>query len=146
MDGGKIVTLVGALLANKGEEYIFLGAAEKCDTCRLKNSCTNLEIGRRYRIEHVREEIKHDCSIHEDGVRVVEVTEPPIKVVIDAKRALKGSKIVFEPAADCADNDAALADLCHPAGLKVGDRCTILNVIDEGEYKGLKVVEVKREG
>jgi uncharacterized protein (UPF0179 family) len=60
---------------------------------------------------------------------------------------LKGSKIVFEPAADCADDDSALADLCHPAGLKVGDRCTILNVIDEGEYKkGLKVVEVKREG
>jgi uncharacterized protein (UPF0179 family) len=153
MEEEKIVTLVGAMLANVGDEFIFLGASKKCEECRLKKSCTNLEVGRRYRIEHVRNEIKHDCYIHEGGVRVVEVIEPPVKVAIEAKLALKGAKIVFKPA-DCEETDNyELFDLCHPLGLKEGDRCTILDVIGDvpSENKilkgqGLKLVEVKREG
>jgi uncharacterized protein (UPF0179 family) len=151
MEEGKIVTLVGATLANVGDEFIFLGASEKCEECRLKKSCTNLEVGRRYRIERVRNEIKHDCYIHEGGVRVVEVIEPPVKVAIEAKLALKGAKIVFD-SVDCEETDYELFDLCHPLGLKEGDRCTILDVIGDvpSENKilkgqGLKLVEVKRE-
>jgi len=151
-DKEKSVTLVGAKLAKAGEEFIFLGLPEKCEECKLKKSCANLEVGRRYRIEHVRDEIKHDCYIHEDGVRVVEVTEPSVKVAIEAKSALKGAKIVFEPV-DCEETDYELFDLCHPSGLKKGDRCTILDVIGDapGENKslkgqGLKLVEVRREG
>ena len=144
METGRVVTLIGAKLAKEGEEFIFSGAATECEECKLKKSCTNLDVGRRYRIEKVREEIKHDCHIHEDGVRVVEVIEPPIKVAIDAKQAMKGFKIVFAPV-DCELPE--LFDLCHPMGLKEGDRCTILNVIDDimGEKKGLKMVEVQRE-
>lgn len=144
MDTGRVVTLIGAKLANVGEEFIFSGAAAECEECKLKKSCINLDVGRRYRIEKVREEIKHDCYIHEDGVRVVEVIEPPIKVAIDAKQAMKGFKIVFVPV-DCELPE--LFDLCQPMGLKEGDRCTILNVIDDimGEKKGLKLVEVQRE-
>jgi len=149
MEEGRIVTLVGARLANVGDEFIFLGASEKCESCKLKKSCTNLEVGGRYRIEHIRNGIKHDCYIHEDGVRVVEVIEPPIKVAIEAKRALKGSKIVFEPA-DCEETDYELFELCHPSGLKAGDRCTILEVIGDApaenkKERGLKLVAVKRE-
>ncbi|MCK4475426.1 MAG: UPF0179 family protein [Methanophagales archaeon] len=149
----KIVTLVGAKLANVGDEFIFLGVSnsKKCEECRLKKSCTNLEVGRRYRIEKVRNEIKHDCYIHEEGVRVVEVIEPSVKVAIEAKGVLKGAKIVFKPA-DCEETDYELFDLCHPLGLKKGDKCTILDVIGDvpGENKilkgrGLKLVEVKRE-
>ncbi len=150
----RIVTLIGAKLANVGDEFIFSGVSnsKRCEECKLKNSCANLEIGRRYRIEHVRDEIKHDCYIHEDGVRVVEVIEPPLKVAIDAKHAVKGAKIVFKPA-DCEETDYELFDLCHPLGLKEGDRCTILDVIgdapDENKIlkgQGLKLVVVKREG
>ena len=149
VDKEKRVTLVGAKLAKAGDEFIFLGLPEKCEACKLKKSCANLEVGRRYRIEHVRDEIKHDCYIHEDGVRVVEVTEPPLKVAIDTKHALKGAKMVFKPAvADCEEGD-----LCHPTGLKEGDRCTILDVIDDAQgndkmlkERGLKLVEVKRDG
>jgi len=144
MEEGRIVTLIGATLAHVGVEFIFSGAAGKCDECRLKKSCLNLDVGRRYRVEKVREDIKHDCYIHEDGVRVVEVIEPPIEVAIDAKHAMKGFKIVFEPV-DCEEPE--LFDLCHPLGLKEGDRCTILNVIGDvtSDKTGLKLVEVKRE-
>ncbi len=144
MEEGRIVTLIGATLAHVGEEFIFNGAAGKCDECRLNKSCLNLDVGRRYRVEKVREDIKHDCYIHEDGVRVVEVIEPPIEVAIDAKYAMKGFKIVFEPV-DCEEPE--LFDLCHPLGLKEGDRCTILNVIGDvtSDKTGLKLVEVKRE-
>ncbi|NQE05000.1 hypothetical protein C5S32_03920 [ANME-1 cluster archaeon GoMg1] len=148
-DKERRVTLVGAKLAKAGDEFIFLGLPEKCEECKLKKSCANLEVGRRYRIEHVRDEIKHDCYIHEDGVRVVEVTEPPLKVAIDAKHAVKGAKIVFNPAVA----DYEESDLCHPTGLKEGDRCIILGVVDDAQGNdkmlkewGLKLVEVKREG
>ncbi len=149
----KIVTLIGAKLANVGDEFIFLGVSnsKKCEECKLKKACMNLEVGRRYRIEHVRDEIKHDCSIHEAGVRVIEVIEPEIRVAIDAKYAFKGSKIVFEPV-DCEITDYNLFDLCHPLGLKEGDKCTIMDVIGDGENKilmaqglNLKLVDVKRE-
>ncbi|MFZ2071947.1 MAG: UPF0179 family protein [Halobacteriota archaeon] len=147
MEEGRVVTLIGAKQAKEGEEFIFCGAATKCDECRLKKSCANLEVGRRYRIEKVREEIKHDCFVHEDGVRVIEVTEPPIELAIDARHAMKGFKVVFEPV-DC-EKTPELFELCNPEGLKEGDRCTILNVIGdvpgEGDKKGLKLVEIKRE-
>ncbi len=153
MEEKRIVTLIGARLANVGEEFIFLGVSnsEKCEGCKLKKSCAaNLEVGRKYRIEHVRPEIKHDCYIHEEGVHVVEIIEPPVKVAIDSKYALKGAKIVFKPV-DCEGTDYELFDLCHPSGLKEGDRCTILDVIGNvpSKYKkgqGLKLVAVKREG
>ncbi len=149
MEEGRIVTLIGANLANEGEEFIFLGASKKCEECRLKNACTNLEVDRRYRIEKVRNEIKHDCYIHEEGVCVVEVIEPPITVAIEAKYAFKNSKIVFEPP-DCEETDCELYDSCHPSGLREGDRCTILEVTDNATSeckKGrvLKIVEMSRE-
>ncbi len=140
MEEGRIVTLIGEKLAREGEEFIFLGMANKCDECRLKKACANLEVGRRYRVVKIREDIKHDCYVHEGSVSVVEVIEPPIKAVIDARYAVKGSKIVFKPV----NSEPALRDLCHPAGLMDGDRCTVVDVLDDLPG-GLKLVELKRE-
>ena len=149
MEEKRFVTLIGAKLAEEGGEFIFLGASKKCDECRLKNSCTNLEVDRRYRIAKVREEIKHDCSIHEEGVCVVEVEEAPITVAIKAPYTFKNSKIVFEPP-DCEEFLCELFDLCHPAGLKAGDPCTIVDVLGDApgeceEGRSLKQVTMFRE-
>jgi hypothetical protein len=150
MEEGRRVTLIGTKLAREREEFIFRGAAKKCEECRLKNSCTNLEVDRRYRIERVRSEIKHECSVHEDGVCVVEVAEPSIIVAIDATHAFKNSKFVFEELR-CKESGCELFDSCHPPGLRVGDSCTILDVIGDApseckEGLILKVVAVRREG
>lgn len=149
MEEGRSVTLIGANLAKEGEEFIFLGASKKCAECKLKNACTNLEIGRQYKVEKVRDEIKHDCYIHEDGACVVEVTEAPITAAIDAAYTFKNSKIVFEPP-NCKEFDCELFDSCHPSGLKEGDKCTILEVIgdvpgDCKQRRGLKQVSMCRE-
>jgi uncharacterized protein (UPF0179 family) len=149
MEEKRLITLIGAKLAEEGGEFIFLGASKKCEECRLKNSCTNLEATRRYRITKVREEIKHDCYIHEEGVCVVEVEEAPITVAIAAPYTFKNSKIVFAPP-NCNESACELFDLCHPAGLNAGDRCTVLEVLGDvvGECKkglSLKRVTVRRE-
>lgn len=150
MGEGRIVTLIGTKLAKEGEEFVFLGPSKKCEECRLKNACTNLELDRRYKIEKVRNEIKHECFIHEDGVAVVEVRESSIPVAIDATYAFKNSKFAFEPP-NCKASDCGLFDACHPAGLKEGDRCTILEVIGDAasdckESRVLKMVTLRREG
>ena len=150
MGEGRIVTLIGAKLAKEGEEFIFLGPSKKCEECRLKNACTNLELDRRYKIEKVRNEIKHECFIHEDGALVVEVRESSMPVAIDATYAFKNSKFVFEPP-NCKVSDCELFDACHPTGLKEGDRCTILEVVGEAssgckEGRVLKMVAMRREG
>ena len=149
MEDGRIVTLIGASLAKEGEEFFFVGVPEKCEKCKLKNTCMNLTVDRRYRIEQVRDKMKHDCCIHEGGVCVVEVIEPPIRVAIEAKYAFKKSKIVFE-SFDCGEKDCELYAYCHPTGLIAGDRCIILDVINgvTGECKkerALKIVDVQRE-
>jgi len=149
MEEGRLVTLIGTELAKEGEEFIFLGASNKCEECKLKNACTNLEVDRRYRVEKVRDEMKHDCYIHEDGVCVVEVTEAPITAAVEGAYTFKNSKIVFAPP-NCKEYDCELFDSCHPAGLREGDRCIILEVIGDapGECKNgrvLKLVSMRRE-
>lgn len=149
MEEGRVVTLLGAKIAKVGEEFIFLGASKKCEECKLKNACANLEMDRRYRVANVRNDIKHDCYIHEDGVCVVEVTEAPITAAIESAYTFKNSKVVFEPP-NCVKSDCELFNACHPLGLKAGDRCTILEVIGEvpgecHEGRGLKLVTIRRE-
>ncbi|MEA2074415.1 MAG: UPF0179 family protein [Euryarchaeota archaeon] len=149
MEEGRRVTLIGTKLAKEGDEFIFLGTSNKCEECKLKNTCANLVVGRRYRIEKVRNEMKHDCYIHEDGVCVVEVTEATITAAIEATYAFKNSRIVFEPP-NCKEYDCELFCSCHPAGLIEGDKCTILDVIGDapGECKKgrvLKLVTLRRE-
>jgi uncharacterized protein (UPF0179 family) len=149
MEEGRIVTLIGANLAKVGEEFLFLGISKKCEECRLKNACANLEVGRLYTIERVRNEMKHECLMHEGGACVVEVRESNIRAVIEASYAFKNSKVAFDPLT-CNELECALFDVCHPSGLKRGDRCTILEVIGEApincrQGRVIKLVTLRRE-
>ena len=148
MKESRSTTLIGVKLAKVGEEFIFLGAARECEDCKLRSTCMNLEEGRRYRIEEVKEDVRHDCPLHDGGVCVIRVVEPPITVAIEARKAFEGSKIVFEPP-ECDKNECEQYELCHPPGLKRGDKCTILRTLGnlpDACTKGhlLKLVEVKR--
>ena len=43
-----MITLIGKDLAKKGQEFVFLGPADECDSCRFKSSCVgNLELNRK---------------------------------------------------------------------------------------------------
>jgi uncharacterized protein (UPF0179 family) len=129
-------------------EFTFIGPTPECETCKLRNTCMNLEPSRRYRVLGIRGELVHECPIHEAGVRAVEVTESPIIAALDSRKAFPGSKIAFE-AVHCDDSTCRMYEICHPIGLREGERCTIVEVVGESPEECprgnmLKLVELKR--
>jgi uncharacterized protein (UPF0179 family) len=142
------ITLIGTKLATIGMEFTFNGPTPECETCKLRNTCINLEPQRRYRVLGVRGELVHECPIHEAGVRAVEVAESPIIAAFDARKAFPGSKIMFEPVR-CDMTECSMYEICHPAGLKEGERYTIVEVVGEAPEECprgnvLKLVEFRR--
>ncbi len=142
------ITLIGIKLATVGMEFTFNGPTPECDTCKLRNTCINLEPNRRYRVLGVRGELVHECPIHEAGVRAVEVTESPIIAAFDARKAFPGSKVVFE-AVKCDNRECSMYEICHPLGLREGERYTVVEVVGEAPEECsrgnvLKLVEFKR--
>ncbi len=143
-----IVTLIGTKLAKVGNEFIYKGGAKECEPCKLNKTCLSLNPGSKYRITNIRTGGKLECFVHDSGVCAVEVIEAPIVMTIESRKAIKGSKIVYEPVS-CNLTSCENFRLCRPSGVKVGDKLTIMNVesdISEPCRKGLslKVVEVKR--
>ena len=139
-----VITLVGEKLAKPGLEFIYYGPGETCKTCRLARVCIgNLEPGRRYKIVRVRN-IEHPCPLHEGKVRVVEVVEPAIEVLMEPRYAIVGSKIKLS-FVECNDDDKA--ELVRPEGLFEGDLVKILEIVDDVECGGrkYKLVKVMRE-
>lgn len=142
-----IITLIGTKLAKEGNEFVFRGAAKDCEGCKLHKTCLNLNIGSKYRITQVRNTGQFDCFVHDSGVCAVEVVEVPIKMAIESRKAIQGSKVIYEPICDVLSCEHYV--LCSPPGLKKGEKFTIVEVEDEiidsceKEYI-LKVVEVKR--
>jgi len=139
-----VITLVGEKLAKPGVEFIYYGPADPCKSCRLARVCVgNLEPGRRYKIVKVRN-IEHSCPLHEGKVRVVEVVEPAIEILVDPRLAIVGSKITLK-FVDCPDPEKA--ELVKPEGLFEGDTVKILEILDDVECSGrrYKLVRVVRE-
>ncbi len=144
-----IITLIGTKLAKIGNEFIFRGAAKECEACRLNKTCLGLNIGSRYRIIGIRNGGKLECYIHDSGVCAVEIVEAPVVLSIEARKAIRGSKIIYEPIV-CNLSSCENYRICHPSGLVRSDKFTIINVVGEISVpckKGhsLKVVEVKRD-
>ncbi len=145
MDDDTKITLIGTQLAKEGMEFIFEREAPECDKCKLKNTCLDLERGRKYRITKVRSDKLQECFVHEEGAFVVEVEMAPIVAAIDSKNAVKGASIRYK-APNCETKDPAIYELCHPAGLKDGDKCTITDTfgpVEIGEEEALKKVELR---
>ena len=145
--GNASITLIGVGVAKIGTEFVFNGPVNECETCKLKNTCLNLDVGRRYRIVTVRGNVKHDCALHDLGVKAVEVVESPSIVAIDAKNAFVGSKILYKQN-ECEVFDCKIYELCHPDGVRE-ERLTISAVLGDAPQacpggKSLKLVELKR--
>ncbi len=143
-----IITLIGTKLAKAGNEFVFRGIAKECEPCKLNKTCLGLNIGSKYRITGIRSGGTLECFVHDTGVLAVEVVEAPLIVGIEARKAIRGSKILYEPVT-CDISSCENYKICRPAGLKKGDKFTIVNVV--GELSGpcekgylLKVAEVKR--
>ncbi|MBO7718855.1 MAG: UPF0179 family protein [Methanosphaera sp.] len=118
-----MITLIGESLAKKGLVFTFYGGSVKCENCRFKRTCLNLEKGRKYIITDVRK-VTHKCPLHKDGtVRTVEVEPATIRTVIESKKAYKGSTVIFRN--PTCDTECENWDICHPEGLYNDDKCRI---------------------
>ena len=143
-----MITLIGTKLAKVGNEFIFKGFVKECEPCKFNKTCLALNVGSKYRITGIRNGATLECFIHDSGVRAVEVIEAPIVLGIEARKVIKGSKIVYEPVV-CDNFTCDNNGICHPAGLKKGDKFTVINVVGDlssscDKGYSLKVTEVKR--
>lgn len=129
-----LVTVVGEHQCKKGFEFVFGGPLADCRDCKVKNVCFHLEPNRRYRVTEVRE-VHHECKVHEEGVRVVEVEKLPTRSTLPARAAVEGSMVTFEET-DCNVIGCPNFRLCRPSGASEGMRFRIVSV--EGEIECLK--------
>ena len=136
-----LVTVVGRLQCREGFEFVFGGPLAECRDCKVRNVCFHLEENRRYRVKGVRD-VHHDCKIHEDGVRVVEVEKIPLRAAVPAKAALEGSMLTFE-GVECKNLGCKNYRLCRPLGAPRGMRFKISSVegdVDCEDGAALKLV------
>lgn len=120
-----LVTVVGKLQCKEGFEFVFGGPLAECRDCKVRNVCFHLEENKRYRVKAIRE-VSHDCKIHEEGVRVVEVEKVPVRAAIPAKAALEGAMLTYEDM-ECGDLSCPNHELCRPRGTVTGMRFKIIS-------------------
>jgi len=128
------ITLIGSRLAREGLEFIFKGEMPECKKCRLKNTCLNLEPGRRYRVERIRNKDIHECFLHDSGVLAVDVSKAPILTTLESRKAVDGARIMYEPP-KCGKRECEIYETCHPEGLVKGDKCKIVEVLENLDSK-----------
>jgi uncharacterized protein (UPF0179 family) len=121
---GTVMTLVGQRQARENFTFIHQGSAAECQKCQLFTVCMkNLVTNRLYRIVRVHDR-SFPCPMHEDGVRLVEVEEPEIRVAIDCRHFFEGAIVKFVPI-KCKRQNCSNFEVCNPVGLTEGDRCRI---------------------
>lgn len=139
-----IITLIGECQAKEGRRFVYRGPQTECRECKLKAVCFNLDVGGQYRIK-VKRDVRHECKIHEDGVRVVEVERVPRRVAVSKKAAVEGSTVSLEEIR-CKFIGCDRYRLCHPLGMEKGMKGKITKVCEDIECsEGMKLIEVVLE-
>ncbi len=139
-----MITVIGDRQAKVGGRFIYLGPLTECKECKLKGVCFNLDAGALYRIVEVRD-VKHDCKVHEDGVRVVKVEKERMEGVVPKKGAMEGSTVTWE-VIKCDRLGCQHYRLCHPLGIDKGHKARISRITGDLECaEGKKLVRVAFE-
>lgn len=144
-EANRIITLCGKHWAINGLEFVFLGGASECESCRLKKVCLKLKVGSKYKIVGIRNGEVQPCSIHDDGVIAVEVVELPLMMAVDSKLAVKGA--IVRANGNCSYVDCHFFNICNPPSIEKDETLEVVNVgeaFDCPKGKILRVVEVQR--
>lgn len=123
-----LITLIGQEQAHVSNRFYYMGPQTECKECKLKTVCFNLEQGRQYEITGLRDTM-HECEMHEEGVRVVEVEKIPTIACIPKKSAIEGGMITYDECV-CSRLGCENWNRCHPIGLKAGDKLKVDTVIE----------------
>ena len=128
------VTLVGARLAEPGEEFVYQGESSACEGCPYRSQCLNLEAGTRYEVTDVRENTQVlDCAVHDGGVRAVEVEPTTVPANVLSKSAYSGSKAKLAGA--CPHSDCPSHPLCVPLGADFDEEYQIEEVVGDPPHE-----------
>lgn len=131
-DGGA-VTFVGQSYAKVGFKFYFKKPrTDICPkNCRLYNTCMlNPKPNTIYKVEEVLE-AEHTCpsNYHLEPMRLVKLSEPPIEIIVESKRAFLGSTINYTPI-KCEKKECPIYEFCQPVmGLGVNERLKIIKII-----------------
>ena len=122
------ISLIGVDLARKDLVFTFRGPLSgKCDECRIKNVCFNLELGKSYRIKDVKEQINPCFVYNQNKVSTIDVEEVEDTYNIqNGKRLMEGSSIELR------------SMKCDYLTCPNIEKCNILNI------KGNKKIVVKK--
>ncbi|MDD4126289.1 MAG: UPF0179 family protein [Methanomicrobium sp.] len=136
------ITLIGRALSKIGTEFVYKGDLSGCEGCRMFKVCNNLIPKRRYRIVGIKNENVHSCNIHFEGVCAVEVTEAPVTTLIDVKKAILNSEIIFKPS--CTETGCKNYDICFAEGLIEGDRYLVSSISEDMKPECMKGKTLKK--
>jgi uncharacterized protein (UPF0179 family) len=129
------VTIVGAVYARPGMQFVYTGKTEECESCSISRVCHNLEAGRCYEVVAIRA-ANHVCPVHHKGTVTVDVTEAPVYIRIPAGLAKKNTTIIIK-IPDC-DETCDWYGECHPIGVINGQKYIITEVFP-GELADCRV-------
>ena len=124
-------------------EFIFEGESNECNKCKLKNTCLNLEKGRKYKVVRIKTPTIHECFLHDGGVIAVEVVRSPVVAILDSRKAIRGAKISYEPP-KCNNVPDDMYDLFFPEGMRTGDKCTVTDILDNIEDEDICAISLKK--
>jgi len=139
-----MLTLIGESMAKTGMKFIFEGAGEECNTCKLRFTCsTMLEKGRVYEIVDVKSQ-KHFCPKDDAYLTLVEIVEPSIQLAVKSRSAIEGMTIEYEE--PCGLIRCPNRDQCIPIGISDREKVKIIKIIKSVDCPegSKKIVEVKR--
>ena len=142
MDLEPIVTLVGELQAKPGFKFIFQGASDACDQCKLREVCVaKLEPNTMYKAVDVLKK-KHKCPLREGCVVVAKVVEAEVEALVEAKIAVEDAIITFRRM-KCENINCVARDVCQNPYVKEGVKYRILKVESDGVMcNGRKMLKV----
>ena len=124
-----LITLIGEDQARIGNRFYYTGPQTECRECKLKGVCFNLEPGHQYEVIGIRD-TKHDCEMHDNGVRVVEVAKIPTLATVGKKYAIEGGMITYENNS-CGRLGCDFYRFCHPIGIRDGEKKTVDEIVEK---------------
>ncbi|ERH09704.1 MAG: hypothetical protein J07HX64_01465 [halophilic archaeon J07HX64] len=118
------VTLIGARMAESGEEFVYQGESPDCEGCPYRKQCLNLTEGQRYRVTSVREGGNTlECAVHDTGVVAVEVEPVSVTANVPSNDAFAGNRASL--AGPCPYTECPSHEYCEPAGVEFDETSRI---------------------